>query len=89
MHDPIHDLSFMPRGLKAPKSPKRLTVASLGRYKANLRAYDAARVAAGVDPSLITRENSFIPPGPSTLFLNRVLHPAVARLLAAEKSRAG
>lgn len=55
-------LRVLSHGLKAPRAPKRLTVASLAHYKGQLRAYDSARVAAGVDPAQITRENSFLPP---------------------------
>jgi hypothetical protein len=52
----------MSHGLKAPRAPKRLTVASLAHYEGQLRAHDSARVAAGVDPAQITRENSFLRP---------------------------
>ncbi len=80
-------LRVLSHSLKAPRAPKRLTVASLAHYKGQLRAYDSARVAAGVDPAQITRENSFLPPGKMTILFGRFTHPTVARLAAAAKAR--
>ncbi len=71
-----------------PKFPAEVTPESWADYKAELRKYDADRIAAGiVTPAQIQSENSFFPPAARMRITGERTIPAgVQRLLDAAKS---